>query len=382
MIYKIFSTAYLLCLSLFCAAPCALHAQPDPLEETEARWQEIKKETDSKWNRHVSDMERAWQRWEEENNRKWRQYVNEVNRIWKDTMVSTKKDWVEYAGDFSSRSRMDFKQGTLKIEAMVPDGKSRAEHAKEKMTDRLLSLYRQQDPVTGKSVLSGQLKTKTGNQVTRENLEGYIRNEVIPRISPDPLPVKGKDGGTRYRFEADIPLVPGHLRKRASRYKGEVLKSTQYLDLPPELICAVIHTESYFNPRARSSAGAYGLMQIIPRYAGREAYRYLFHEDRVIKPEMLYHPGKNIMLGTAYMHILHRDYLKGIKDPASRRYLAICSYNMGPTALRKRILDQYPVNSMERAALYSLLRKKTPGETRDYLKRVTERTGLYSGLFK
>jgi soluble lytic murein transglycosylase-like protein len=36
-------------------------------------------------------------------------------------------------------------------------------------------------------------------------------------------------------------------------------------DLPPELVAAVVHTESRFVPTARSQAGAIGLMQLVPR---------------------------------------------------------------------------------------------------------------------
>ena len=43
-----------------------------------------------------------------------------------------------------------------------------------------------------------------------------------------------------------------------------VYYAAQKVDLPPELVLAVIHTESTFDPKAISSAGALGLMQIMP----------------------------------------------------------------------------------------------------------------------
>lgn len=48
----------------------------------------------------------------------------------------------------------------------------------------------------------------------------------------------------------------------------EVARRVHYearkVDLPPELVLAVIHTESTFDPEAISSAGALGLMQVMP----------------------------------------------------------------------------------------------------------------------
>ena len=51
----------------------------------------------------------------------------------------------------------------------------------------------------------------------------------------------------------------------------------------PKLVMAVIHTESAFNPKARSTfkrkngrtGHAYGLMQLVPYSGGKEAYNYL-----------------------------------------------------------------------------------------------------------
>lgn len=52
------------------------------------------------------------------------------------------------------------------------------------------------------------------------------------------------------------------------RLRLEMARRVHYearkVDLSPELVLAVIHTESTFDPEAISSAGALGLMQIMP----------------------------------------------------------------------------------------------------------------------
>ncbi len=118
-------------------------------------------------------------------------------------------------------------------------------------------------------------------------------------------------------------------------------------------------------------------MQVIPRYAGREAYRHLYGRDWTIRSEYLYAPGVNIELGSAYLHLLLNRHFADVQDPEKRLYLAICGYNWGPSAVRKKVLNRYDVAAMSAKDLYALLRTEAPKETQDYLKRVTERMPVY-----
>ena len=87
-------------------------------------------------------------------------------------------------------------------------------------------------------------------------------------------------------------------------------------DLPPELVAAVVHTESKFNPTARSHAGAVGLMQIVPKTG-----RWLGARD-------LTSPTQNIQAGAKYLRYLtdrfHGDSTK-----------AIAAYNAGEGNVRR-----------------------------------------------
>ena len=182
-------------------------------------------------------------------------------------------------------------------------------------------------------------------------------------------------------------LVKNLLEGRARKYHPMVLAHAQKYNLDPALIMAMIHTESEFNPEARSQASAYGLMQLVPHTAGQEAYHRIYGQRRKLTPQYLFDPNNNIELGTAYLHILKKGYLGAITDPLSRTYCAVAAYNAGPSnvwkaftprpSLKEAILT---INSLTPADVYQRLVEALPSiESRNYLRDVIKRVSLYSG---
>ncbi|MFL6467438.1 MAG: lytic transglycosylase domain-containing protein, partial [Pyrinomonadaceae bacterium] len=91
--------------------------------------------------------------------------------------------------------------------------------------------------------------------------------------------------------------------------------------LDPYQVAGLIRQESVFDPRARSGAQAFGLMQLLIPTARVVARKYGSTVE-VNSAEDLYRPGANIELGTGYM----RDQL----DKYGRiEYMAV-AYNAGP----------------------------------------------------
>jgi soluble lytic murein transglycosylase len=88
------------------------------------------------------------------------------------------------------------------------------------------------------------------------------------------------------------------------RYESLIRAHARNYDLDPALLAAVVYTESRFDPRAVSDAGAIGLMQLLPDTAQGIATR-TGGEGFVV--DDLYDPEINIRYGSWYLrHLLGR----------------------------------------------------------------------------
>ena len=108
-----------------------------------------------------------------------------------------------------------------------------------------------------------------------------------------------------------------------------IIKVAQRYKLAPELILAVIFTESSFDPDAKSEVGAVGLMQLMPATATQMALELeLEWKGR----RLLTDPQMNILLGSFYLQkLIHRfDDLNA----------GLAAYNIGPNRLHYLITEQ------------------------------------------
>lgn len=112
---------------------------------------------------------------------------------------------------------------------------------------------------------------------------------------------------------ADVPHVPA-IPSPADPYASHIVEASQRFGIPAAWIRAVMRVESAGNPRAVSSAGAMGLMQIMPRtWAGLRADLALGDDP--------FDPRDNILAGAAYLRRMFDRYgLSGF----------LAAYNAGP----------------------------------------------------
>ncbi len=134
--------------------------------------------------------------------------------------------------------------------------------------------------------------------------------------------------------------------------------------LDPFFVAGLIRQESLFHPTIRSSAGAVGLMQLLPSTAGEVARA----EGLRFSPGSLADPEMNVRLGTAFLASLVRRFDGRAED-------ALSAYNAGPTRIRRwRQRPEYrdPDVFVERIPFR---------ETRHYVKTVQQNTRIYTALY-
>jgi len=233
-------------------------------------------------------------------------------------------------------------------------------------------------------LLDRQVTMPNGTPVTKANARRFAE-QVATASTAKETQIKGNDGEARRVISAKFPLVPDHVRVRAERFRPLVTEFARENGLYAPLVYAIMHSESSFNPRARSGVPAYGLMQLVPRSGARDAYRYVHKKDKLVSGDYLYNPRNNIELGTAYLAILDKRYFKRIENPMNRMLCSIAAYNTGAGNVCKAfgagtsLSRAAPVvNRMQSAEVYARLRSDLPyAETRNYIKKVTDRMPLY-----
>lgn len=131
--------------------------------------------------------------------------------------------------------------------------------------------------------------------------------------------------GTRPNGEVRTYAVPEAESVRVTRPVEMVVNRNQYYDeliienarmhgVRTDLVRAVMHVESGFNPYAKSKKGALGLMQLMPA---------TIRDYGVKNP---YNPVENVRAGVAYLRRLLDRY-------DNNEALALAAYNAGPSAV-------------------------------------------------
>lgn len=130
-------------------------------------------------------------------------------------------------------------------------------------------------------------------------------------------------------------------------------------------VYGLMRQESRFNVPARSTAGAQGLMQVMPatgKWVAKQIGLKNYH------PRMLSDPKTNVLLGTSYMRLI-------LADLDEHPVLASAGYNAGPTRAQRWRGDE-PLEGAIYVATIPI------DETRDYVQKVLVNKVVYAALFE
>ena len=377
---------------------------------------DYKKNQFSRFKNYKFSLENTFKEYKNELNKEFEHYKKTLSLYWKNPELSTKKKFVEYSKDKKIRKKVDYEKEIITIDVIAKNEKE----AKEKIKKALFELSSEttKEAVNKNPILSKVIKkiyTKYKNIVVVSNpsdelvvsdmiFQGKPTNTKIKTFINSSLknPIKtsnSKIDNTKV-YTLSIKLPPNSILIKVKKYKSDVFKRADQFELTPSLIYAIIHTESTFNPLARSCIPAFGLMQIVPQTAGKDAYKMLYKKEKLLSPSYLYNSHDNILIGSAYLNLLYYHYFKGIKNPLSRLYCTIAAYNTGAgnvscafnskekykgRTVCKRNRGDYSIskavpviNSMTSKEVYNhLIKNLRYDEARNYLKRVISRYIIY-----
>jgi len=170
--------------------------------------------------------------------------------------------------------------------------------------EKTLSLFKKSDCHIMTSLVATEMrkvdsKSFFKKSFTQKHLSQLKANYLISLFSKKYLfldsfktAYKGVDKGT---LKISHRIIKSLFPKNFSKH----VKSTK-LNMDYRIVLSLIRQESGFNKKARSPAGARGLMQIMPR-TGKYMKKNLVTKD-------LYNPKTNILLGSKYLRYLLKKY--------------------------------------------------------------------------
>lgn len=120
-------------------------------------------------------------------------------------------------------------------------------------------------------------------------------------------------------YHIDMKLIPKKIKMSKEPLIVQLdetinIIAKQY-GVDPRLVKAIIRVESYYDPKAKSHAGACGLMQLMPRTAKRMGVKDIFN------------PVDNLIGGIKYLKYLKKKY--------KYEKLVLAAYNAGPASVRR-----------------------------------------------
>ncbi|HPF69045.1 MAG TPA: transglycosylase SLT domain-containing protein [Candidatus Krumholzibacteria bacterium] len=192
--------------------------------------------------------------------------------------------------DVGARASLAYR-GDLRIAALVGDVRPAVWLVRHNSPELLAALNR---------YLKEQLSVTEAGRTRRGQTYGIIYD----RYFENPLTIRG------FQEAAHRPDKSG----RISRYDDLIRAQARPLGLDWRLVAALVYQESRFYPYALSKAGARGLMQVLPAFAGDQA-------------DSLYDPAANLRAGLRLLNATWNAY--AYLDSTDRVRFTLAEYHAG-----------------------------------------------------
>ncbi len=361
---------------------------------------------------YKTTQEEDFKAYQKEQEKAFNDYKKEVGAFWDKPKMSTQKSWVAYTKDKKTRTDVDFSKETIVVQTIASspkEAKQKLQMALAKVVTIDTKTVQNTDPLEKKlskikqpnGVIDSKVKSEPilstvvfKKPPTKKSVRAYVEKNIKPsKIKV----VKSNKVKHSKVYSVSVKLPADSMVKRSKVYYAEIKKNAKKQKLPMPLVFAIMHSESNFNPRARSHIPAFGLMQIVPKSAGIDSYNYLYKKKKLVTGRYLYDSTNNITMGTAYLHILYYSYLKKIKNPDSRLYCTIAAYNTGSGNIawafnrnknltyRKKLRMSNAaddINALTPQQVYDRLLKDLKwDEPKHYLKKVSKRMSQYKKVY-
>jgi len=368
--------------------PCLLNANESFEAFKKAQSQSLQREKKS-FIDFKKEEDQAFKAYREKEEKAISDFKKKVRVFWPESDLEDADKHVNYSKDLRTKSLIDFKKNEITISQISPKKKiSKAELLKK--LNHTLTLN------THEAFKSNSLEQNIEKITKKPSYIKYAKVDKKPlllthsrtktRLDLKNLTLTKK--GSVYKLRYKLPKNSTY--KRSLSYLVAAKSNARRFNLKAQWLLAIMHSESSFNPLARSHIPAYGLMQIVPRSAGIDAYKFLYKQRRLLSASYLYNSKNNIEMGSTYLHILYYRYLSSIKNPTSRLYCAIAAYNTGAGNVARAFVRS---NSVKKAAriintmspenvYHHLLKNLKYDEPKHYLKRVRKRSLTYKELYR
>lgn len=356
-------------------------------------FQDYLNEQNQAFQTYQSTFEKEFEAYKEAYEKSLESYKKEILNTWPTAEISTKHKFVQYNKDYTAKKSIDYEQQNVEIEVVAnneEDARVKIQNALKDLVEEDVKSAYEHDQLENK--INQTLKTKPKVE-SKEKLIGDVltqeeKKDFVEVAKKEPLMATIHDNKTIFKLNVKLPSEA--LIKKAQQFKQSVDVYSSKNEINKELVYAVIHSESSFNPMARSHIPAYGLMQIVPQSAGVDTYNFLYGEKKLLSSDYLYNPINNIKIGSTYLHIVYFRYLRHINDPLSRLYCLIAAYNTGAGNVARSFVGtnnikkaSEKINTMTPDEVYKHLMRNLPyHETKDYLQRVNDRRYVYLKLIK